>query len=189
MLSVRVILGALGATSLGACVMPSTAPPVTPQGIAGRPLDTLPSGFDPAVVRQDLLATAADRFGSAALTQARGASTYLLVKRFAGMAPPPPPGAGPDWTPPTPAALLMRSPTGWMVATTSGWRTADPAAAAELDAIVTDTRFWNEPSYTPPCPDFGASLLMLKAPGRAETIRNSTCMSYASRAVEAALRA
>jgi hypothetical protein len=85
--------------------------------------------------------------------------------------------------------MLMRRPSGWVVATPSGWRPADAAAAAELDAIVSDEMFWNEPAYTPPCPDFGASLLLLKAPGRTETVRNSTCMSRAARTVEAALRA
>ncbi|MBA3510757.1 hypothetical protein [Sphingomonas sp.] len=49
--------------------------------------------------------------------------------------------------------------------------------------------FWSEPAYTPPGPDFGASLLLLKVPAKAETVRNSTCMSRASRIVEAALRA
>jgi hypothetical protein len=48
---------------------------------------------------------------------------------------------------------------------------------------------WSEPAYTPPRPDFGASLLLLKAPGHSETVRNSTCMSRASAMVEAALRA
>jgi hypothetical protein len=76
-----------------------------------------------------------------------------------------------------------------MAATRTGWRPADADAAAELDRIIADPGFWSEPAYTPPCPDFGASVLLLKASGIAETVRNSTCMSNASRMVEAALRA
>ncbi len=76
-----------------------------------------------------------------------------------------------------------------MAATRTGWRPANADAAAELDQIIADLGFWAEPAYTPPCPDFGASLLLLKASGEAETVRNSTCMSNASRLVEAALRA
>jgi hypothetical protein len=76
-----------------------------------------------------------------------------------------------------------------MVATSTGWRRADSQAASELDRIIADPAFWSELAYTPPCPDFGASLLLLKAPGRSETVRNSMCTSHASRLVEAALRA
>ena len=76
-----------------------------------------------------------------------------------------------------------------MVATGSGWRRADDEAASELDRIMADPALWSEPAYTPPCPDYGASLLLLKAPGHYETVRNSLCQSRASAIVEAALRA
>ena len=115
--------------------------------------------------------------------------THLIVKRFVGMAPPPPPGAGSDWRVTPAAALLVKRGGPWSVATSSGWRPANLEAAAELDRAIADHSFWNEPAYTPPCPDFGASLLLLKVPGKTETVRNSTCMSQASRVVEAALRA
>ena len=105
------------------------------------------------------------------------------------MAPPPPTGADVNWIPTPAAAMLIRRAEGWMVATRTGWRPADADAAAELDRIIADPGFWSEPVYTPPCPDFGASLLLLKTPAHAETVRNSTCMSNASRMVEAALRA
>jgi len=173
---------------VAACAAPApTADPVTTAG--GRPLDTLPAEADLTRVRQDLLATAGERFGATAVTEARGASTHLVVKRFVGMAPPPPPGAGVDWRPTPAAALLVRRAEGWMVATATGWRRADQEAADELDRIIAEPAFWSEPAYTPPCPDFGASLLLLKVPARDETVRNSTCMSQASRIVEAALRA
>jgi len=123
------------------------------------------------------------------LAEARAAPTHLIVKRFVGMAPPPPPGAGADWGPTPAAALLVRRAEGWMVATAAGWRRADQEAATELERIIADPGFWSEPAYTPPCPDFGASLLLLKVPGRSETVRNSMCMSSTSRMVEAALRA
>jgi hypothetical protein len=140
-------------------------------------------------VREDLIATASDRWGLEALAEARAAPTYLIAKRFAGMAPPPPPGAGPDWVVPTPAALLMRRPQGWLVATESGWRAAKAEAAAEIDKVLNDPRFWSEPTTNAPCPDSGASLLLLKAAGKAETVRRSYCSSVADKAVFAALGA
>lgn len=185
----RSALAALAIAGLAACAAPEPAPATSTQTGNGWPLDTLPAGFDPALVRQDLLATAADRFDLEALDEALAEPTHLIVKRFVGMAPPPPPGAGPDWRPPTPAALLVRQAEGWMVASGRGWRPADSYSAAELDSILADRAFWSEPAYTPPCPDYGARLLLLKVPGKAETVRNSTCISRASRVVEAALRA
>jgi hypothetical protein len=119
----------------------------------------------------------------------RSAPTYLIAKRFVGMAPPPPPGAGPDWMPTPNAQILIQRSGQWLVADGTRWRPASPGAAAEIDQIIASPDFWTEPPYTQPCPDFGASLLLLKVPGHAETIRNSGCSSRASRIVEAALRA
>jgi hypothetical protein len=185
----QLALAALVIASVAACAAPAPDP-TAPAGTAtARPLDTLPAEADLARVREDLLATAADRFGAAALSEARAAPAHLVVKRFVGMAPPPPPGAGADWKLTPAAALLARRAEGWMVATGSGWRRAGDEAATELDQIMADPALWSEPAYTPPCPDFGASLLLLKAPGQSETVRNSLCMSRASRIVEAALRA
>lgn len=178
---------ALLAALLAGCAAPQ--PAAAPDSALARPLDTLPGGFDPALVRSDLLATARERFGAAAVERAQAAPAHLFAKRFAGMAPPPPPGAGPDWRPPTPAALLIREGAGWLAATPDGWRPAKPEAAAEIDALLADPTFWSEPAYTPPCPDYGANLLLLKAPGRAETLRNSLCDSRSARLVLAALSA
>jgi hypothetical protein len=155
----------------------------------GRPLDTLPAEADLELVRQDLIATASDRFGSEEAKDALAAPTYLVAKRFAGMPPPPPPGAGPDWVAPTPTALLIKRQDRWMVATGNGWRPAKADAAAELDQILSNPGFWSEPAYVPPCPDYGASLLLLKMPGKTATVRKSTCTSVAEKAVFAALRA
>lgn len=184
-------LAAGSLAALSACAAPLAAPDGsgTAEAVSDRPLEVLPAEAGPALVRRDLLATAADRFGAAALAEARAAPTHLIVKRFAGMAPPPPPGAGMDWRPVPQAALLARRTAGWMVADDGGWRPADPGAAAELDRILVARAFWSEPAYTPPCPDFGASLVLLKAPGRPETVRNSTCMSRTADLVQAALRA
>ena len=166
---------------------PRRSPPV---GLAtAHPLDVLPAGADLELVRQDLLATASNRFGSEAVDDALAGPAYLIAKRFAGMPPPPPPGARSDWVAPTPAALLLKRRDGWMVATESGWRSAKDDAAAELDRVLADASFWSEPAYVPPCPDYGASLLLLKIPGRPATIRKSTCTSVAEKAVFAALRA
>lgn len=184
----RSMFAALMAGSLAACT-PAPAP-VTPADLASaRPLDTLPAEATLTLVRQDLLATAVDRFGAAALTEARSAPTHPIVKRFVGMAPPPPPGADIGWRPTPAAALLVRRSEGWVVATATGWRPANAQAAFDLDKITADPSFWSEPAITPPCPDFGAGLLLLKVPRKGETIRNSKCMSDASRLIEAALRA
>lgn len=189
-MKLRIALAALMTGIVAAFGCAPAPDAVTTAEIArGRPLDSLPSGADLALVRQDLLTTAADRFGRAALGWARRAPTHLIVKRFVGMAPPPPPGAGSDWRLTPAAALLVRRGGEWLVATGTGWRAAPAEIVAELDRAVADPAFWSEPSYTPPCPDFGASLLLLKVPGKTETVRNSTCMSRASRLVEAALRA
>jgi hypothetical protein len=177
----------LVAAWLTACAVPTGT--VAPSSYGDRPLDVLPPGFDPALVRSDLLATARDRYGDAAVERALTAPTHLVVKRFAGMAPPPPPGAGPHWRPPTPSAVLVRENNAWTVATATGWRAAQPEPAAELDSLLAEARFWSEPAYVPPCPDAGASLLLLKIPDHAETVRNSTCSSLAERLVSAALRA
>ena len=180
------LVGLLSA-SLAACAVPTET--VAPPAYGDRPLEVLPPGFDAALVRGDLLATARERYGAAAVERALAAPAHLAVKRFAGMAPPPPPGAGPEWRPPTPSALLVRENNGWSVATRTGRRAVQPDAAAELDTLLADPRFWSEPPYVSPCPDAGASLLLLKLPGRSETVRNSTCSSLAERLVSAALRA
>lgn len=185
----QLAVAALVIAGLAACAAPDPGPAEPAVARTARPLDTLPAEADLTRVREDLLATAADRFGAGALSEARAAPTHLVVKRFVGMAPPPPPGAGADWRLTPAAALLVRRADGWMVATGTGWRRADQAAANELDQLIADAAFWSEPATTPPCPDFGASLLLLKAPGHSETVRNSMCTSAASRMVEAALRA
>ena len=184
-MTVRFASSALILATLVACAAPAPDPVLE----SARPLDVLPGDAELTRVREDLLATAGDRFGAAALAEARAAPTHLVVKRFVGMAPPPPPGAGADWRPVPAGALLVRRAEGWMVAAGTGWRRADAEAAGELDRIVADPAFWSEPTSTPPCPDYGASLLLLKVPGRSETVRNSMCTSQASRLVEAALRA
>ena len=154
-----------------------------------RPLAVLPAEADLGLVRQDLLATAEERFGPNLVEEARANPNFLVVKRFVGMAPPPPPGAGADWAPVPAAILLIRREGRWLVVQANGWRPANADAAAELDRIIADPEFWSGPTYTPPCPDFGASLLLLKMPNHSETVRNSLCISRTSRIVEAALRA
>lgn len=139
-------------------------------------------------VRQDLLVTAADRFGQAAVQEALAAPRYIIAKRFAGMLPPPPPGEDPK-PPPTPTALLMNSGSGWMVATGDGWRPAKAEAVAEIDATLAETALWNDSAYTPPCPDYGAGLLLAKVPGKSGIVRKSLCSSRAETIVSAALRA
>jgi hypothetical protein len=174
--------------ALAAC---AAVPTPTPDGEAtsARRRDSLPADADLALVRTDLIATASHRFGTDAVRTALAARAYLIAKRYSGMAPPPPPGAGPNWVPPTPTALLMRDARGWSVATAAGWRPADSVAAAEIDRVIADAAFWSEAPAKMACPDYGASLLLLKAPGRAETVRNGQCPNQAEAALLAALRA
>lgn len=183
------MLSSLLLATIAACstAAPQPEPPV---GIvtAERPLQVLPADVDLGEVRKDLLTTAAGRFGQAALADALAAPAHLIAKRFAGMLPPPPPGETmPEYVPP--AALLMKGNGGWMVATASGWRHASADVAAEIDRVIADPAFWSEPPTNLPCPDYGASLLLLKVPDRPETIRKSSCTSVADKAVLAALRA
>ena len=168
------------------CAQPQTAA-VDPA--AARPLDTQPAGADLASVRADLLATARERYGTAAVERALAAPAHLIVKRFAGMAPPPPPGAGPEWRAPTPSAMLIREGGGWLAATPDGWRPAQPKTGAQLDSILAAGRLWDEAAYTPPCPDFGSSNVLLKMPGRPVTVRAALCSSAAADLVQAALAA
>ena len=154
-----------------------------------RPLDSISSNPPLATVRQDLIATARERFGSAAVERALKSPTFLFVKRFAGMVPPPPPGADLNWRPPTPSALLIKDEGQWLIAVSGGgWREAKAPVADELDLLLGEQRFWSEPSYIPPCPDFGASLVLLKVPTRREVVRTSTCSSRTATAVSSALR-
>jgi len=184
------ILSALVLATIAACTAGSPAPDPATRAIisSGEPLDTLPSGADLATVRTDLLTTAVDRFGSDAVNEALAAPAYIIAKRFAGMVPPPPLGEELK-PPPTPTALLMKSGSRWMVATASGWRPAQAEAVADIDATLADPTFWNADPYTPPCPDYGAGLLLAKVPGKTETARNSLCMSEAETIVSSALRA
>jgi hypothetical protein len=165
----------------------TAAPPAVDDG--RRPLETLPAEAGLADVEADLLATARERYGTAALERALAAPTHVIVKRFAGMAPPPPPGAGPDWRPPTPSAMLIKDEGRWLAATPDGWRAADSAATAEIEAVIASRAFWSEPATNLPCPDAGALLLLIKAPSRERTVRISRCTSVAQQIVLAALRA
>ncbi len=184
------ILSAVVLATIAAC----TAAPPQPEPAAAtvitaeRPLQTLPAKVDLSVVRSDLVATAGERFGTGALNEALAAPSYLIAKRFAGMLPPPPPGETTrEYVPP--AALMMKRGRTWMIATEAGWRPATADAVTEIDRVIADGSFWREPATNLPCPDYGASLLVLRVPGHRETVRKSSCTSIADRAVLAALRA
>jgi hypothetical protein len=183
---VRVLTTAAALALLFACAPQPAPQPVTIP--AGRPLDVLQWDTSVEEVRQDLLVTAAGRFGAAPVKDALAAPHYIIAKRFAGMLPPPPPGEE-SKPPPTPTALLMNTGSGWMVATASGWRRANPEAAAEIDSGLADAAFWSDETFTPPCPDYGAGLLLAKVPGKPEVVRKSLCSSRAETVVSAALRA
>jgi len=152
--------------------------PVAPVAQAPvRPLDSIQPGFRPAEVRGDLEATARERFGDALTDRALASSTYLFAKHFVGL--PPPPIVQPDGSyryPPPPMAMLIRDNGRWLTATAAGFRPAKPDQAAAIEAMLGNPAFWSEADYAEPgCTDAGASLLMLKAPGRGSIVRRGAC--------------
>jgi hypothetical protein len=160
-----------------------------PVSKSAAPLDVLPAETALADVRADLIATANARFGEAGVADALRAPAYLIAKRFAGMLPPPPPGNAGAWPPPPPTALMKRQSGEWFKAEGTGWRRIGTARSAQIDALLTDPRLWSEPAVVGACPDFGAANLLLKASGKAETVRNAMCTSAAAELVGAALDA
>lgn len=143
---------------------------------AGAEPEQLEAGFDRAVIERDILLTARSRVGEAAIRRALAADSYIFAKYYPGMMPPPPPGMPPNWRPRFPFALLFEENGRWLVATPSGVRPAEPAALAKVQAALADTKFWAQPNWTPPrCTDAGASILLIKAAGRSETLRRGSC--------------
>lgn len=154
-----------------------------------QPLETLPPGIELERIEQDLLATARDRFGENAVRQALAAPSHVIVKRFPGMPSPPPPNAGADWRPTIPTALLAKEGDRWFAATARGWREADAVATAVIEDTLTSETFRVEPERIGPCPDYGASLLLAKVPGRQREVRSAQCTSQTDKVVYEALRA
>ncbi|HXH53608.1 MAG TPA: hypothetical protein VNH53_09315 [Sphingomicrobium sp.] len=144
---------------------------------AEPPPERIEWGFDKEATEYALLTSARAEFGETAVLRALAARTYLITKHYPGMRPPPPPDAGPNWRyPEPPTAMLIRESGGWLAATATGFRAARAEAVARIEAILADRAFWAEPEWAQPgCTDSGASLLMLKVPGRAEIIRRPSC--------------
>jgi hypothetical protein len=133
----------------------------------------LQPGFNRAEYEHNLLATARERYGEANVRRALAAPTYLFAKLYHGMLPPPAPGAPPYQPPMT---LLIRENGQWLAASADGFRPAAPAAMAPVDALLADSAFWAAPEWSDQrCPDAGATMLMLKVPGRPEVIRSGNC--------------
>lgn len=180
------ILSGFVLATIAACSAATPAPESGTLIAAERPLQSPPAAAGPREIRKDLLATTAERFGRERLAEVLAAPSHLIAKRFASMLPPPPPGeAALNHVPP--AALMMKTAQGWVIATPAGWRPAKPEAAATIDRVIGDPAFWTEPATSPPCAGYGASLLMLKVPGKAETVRQSSCPSFAEKAFLAAI--
>lgn len=158
---------------LSACapVAPPPRPPGTLSGAEGP-------AFDAEKTRRDLESSARTQHGDALVEQALAAPAFLIAKRYAGMLPPPPPDAGPDYRyPDPPAFVLVRPERQWLAAQKGGGFVAVGAdRAARLDAALADPAFWKEPAWAPPgCTDAGASLIWLKLPGRPPQVRSGTC--------------
>lgn len=164
--------------ALAACAPTAPAPQPAARVIPSGPEpDQIEWGYNRAVIERDLLTTARARLGEATVRRALAADAYLFAKSYAGMLPPPPPNAGPDWHYPVPPfTLLFHEGQGWLVATKDGARPAQPAAITEIRALLSDPLFWRQPDWAGPgCTDAGASLLMLKLPGRPESVRRGAC--------------
>jgi hypothetical protein len=146
---------------------------------SGPPPEQIDIRFSRQRTEQDLLWGAKQRFGEAMVRRALAAPAYIFAKHYAGMLPPPPPDAGPDWKyPEPPVAMLMRENGQWVVATQEGFRLARPDKLVEIEATLRDPAFWSEPEWAPPgCTDAGASLLLARIPGRPEVVRSATCGS------------
>lgn len=163
---------------LGGCAPQVATPDPASRLIpTGAEPDRTEWAFDQAIAERDLLVTARARLGEATVRRALAAHAYIFAKSYAGMLPPPPPDAGPDWRYPLPPFTLLFHENGqWMVARNADIRPARPAPIAEIRAILADKAFWRQPQAAGPgCTDAGASLVMLKMPGRAEAIRRGTC--------------
>lgn len=126
---------------------------------------------------QDLLWSALQLFGEPLVRRALAADAYIFAKHYPGMLPPPPPGAGADWKyPEPPTAVLFVEHGLWMAATREGVRQARIEKVQEIRRVLMTDKFWKEPVWAPPgCTDAGASLLLLKVPGRPEVVRSASC--------------
>jgi hypothetical protein len=164
---------------LAACGVTSVAPPPAAHRILPSAPPAPGTGIDRIreTTEQDLLWSATQRFGEPLARRALAAPIYIFAKHYQGMLPPPPPGAGPDWKyPEPPAAIVIQENGRWLAATPDGFREARPDKAGEIEQILSDRAFWDEPTWAPPgCTDAGASLLLVKARGKPETVRSATC--------------
>ena len=126
---------------------------------------------------QDLLWSALQLFGEPLVRRALAADAYIFAKHYQGMRPPPPPKAGPDWKyPEPPTAILFVEKGTWLAATREGVRQARADKVQEIRVVLSGEKFWKEPVWAPPgCTDAGASLLLLKIPGRPEVVRSASC--------------
>ena len=159
----------------------ATVPTVVPAAERVLPSGPPPQQTDIRFIRQtteqDLLWSAKQRFGEAMVRRALAAPGYIFAKHYPGMAPPPPPGAGPDWKyPDPPVAMLIHENGQWLAATAEGFRMARPDKVAEIESVLAEKTFWTGPVWSPPgCTDSGGSLVLAKLPGKPEIVRSANC--------------
>ena len=158
---------------LSACA--PVAPPVPPPGERSGAEGP---AFNPAETRASLEASARAQHGDALVDQALASPAFLIAKRYAGMLPPPPPDAGPDYRyPEPPTFVLVRRDGEWLgAAAGGGFVPLGGDKSARIEAALRDPGFWKAPAWAPPgCTDAGASLIWLKLPGRPVQVRSGTC--------------
>lgn len=129
-------------------------------------------------IGEDLRSSAIKRFGEAALAEARQGE-FIVAKIYAGMLPPPPPDAGPDYKYPDPPTVLLTKVDGsWFRYQPGGGRvpvTADKAAA--METVLIGPAMWLEPTWggMPGCTDIPGTLLWIRYGNHAEHVRRGRC--------------
>ena len=152
---------------------------VTPQAAhGGRPGEPERREFTDAQIRTDVEESVRARFGPAAFDRALRAEASVMAKLYQGL--PPPPVRQPDGTwadPQRPTALLLREHGRWLAYVPSGERPLGPEWAAEVEGLLKSAAFWSEARRVPQggCTDGGSSLLVIRYPGRGDTVRQGTC--------------
>lgn len=175
---------AAGAMVLLTSCSGSPAKPLLP---SGQPLRVISSDSALPTLRDDLISTAAARFGLLRLREAESARAVLMAKRFAGRGPLPPPSAGADWLPTPQFAFLVRRQSGWFIANPSGWRMLDSAMSVRLDQMVTEASLAGSQTDATACPDYGADVVLVRN-SRREQVRKAECPGAVSTLVGTVLR-
>jgi len=162
---------------VGACAAPPPAaiePLQQPQSEPQQVVDGLPT----AKIRSDVEGSVREGFGDGTFQRAIAAEASVMAKLYQGL--PPPPVQQPDgsWKyPDPPLAVVLRENGRWYRADAAGVRAVQPAVAAEIEQLLASPQLWAEAERVAQggCTDGGSSLLVIRYPGRGNTVRQGTC--------------